>query len=104
LEELSLFPTERINGTKLLLAYFDEKGFDYGLSVLGSFRKALIKTEIFPEVAKIKKQLEFAVKKEIPYVGICGDNEIDTGTISVKNLSTGEQESMSIEAALAFLG
>jgi len=104
LEELSLFPTERINGTKLLLAYFDEKGFDYGLSVLGSFRKAGIKTEIFPEVAKIKKQLEFAVKKEIPYVGICGDNEIDTGTISVKNLSTGEQESMSIEAALAFLG
>lgn len=103
MEELDLFPTDRLNGTKLLLAHFDQKGLDYALSVLGSFRNVGIKSEVYPELAKIKKQLEFASKKEIPFVGICGDNEISSGTISVKNLTTGTQEALSIEAALALL-
>lgn len=103
MEELDLFPTDRLNGTKLLLAHFDQKGLDYALSILGSFRNVGIKSEVYPELAKIKKQLEFASKKEIPFVGICGDNEISSGTISVKNLTTGTQEALSIEAALALL-
>ena len=103
MEELHLFPTDRLNGTKLLLAHFDQAGLDYALSVLGSFRNAGIKSEVYPEVTKIKKQLEFASKKEIPFVGICGDNEINSGTLSVKNLATGTQETLSVEAAIALL-
>ncbi len=100
MEELSLFPKESHSGTKFLLTYFDQKGMDYALSLLDNFRKAGIKTEIYPEVAKIKKQLEFASKKEISFVGICGDTEISSGTISIKNLITGDQEIVTIEAAV----
>mgnify|MGYP002654587171 CR=1 FL=1 len=103
LEELQAFPAGTHTGTRILLTYFDQKGFDYALTLLNHFRKAGIKTEIYPDLAKIKKQFEFANKKEIPYVGICGDIEISTNTISVKNLSTGQQESVSLEAALALL-
>lgn len=103
LEELQLFPSDSLNGTRLLLAYFDSKGFEYALSILNHFRKAGIKVEIYPDQAKIKKQFEFATKKEIPFVGICGDDEIDTGTISIKNLITGIQENLSLEAAVSKL-
>lgn len=103
LEELQLFPAESLNGTKLLLTYFDQKGFEYALSILNQFRKAGIKTELYPDQAKIKKQFEFASKKEIPYVGICGENEINSGSISIKNLVTGEQESMNLESAVSKL-
>ena len=48
---------------------------------------------------KVKKQLDFASKKGIPFVGICGDNEISESRISIKNLDTGDQESMSLELA-----
>lgn len=103
LEELQLFPSDSLNGTRLLLAYFDSKGFEYALSILNHFRKAGIKVEIYPDQAKIKKQFEFATKKEIPFVGICGDDEITSGTISIKNLITGIQENLSLEAAVSTL-
>ncbi|MFN3758661.1 MAG: histidine--tRNA ligase [Algoriphagus aquaeductus] len=103
LEELQLFPSDSLNGTRLLLAYFDSKGFEYALSILNHFRKAGIKVEIYPDQAKIKKQFEFATKKEIPFVGICGDDEIAIGTISIKNLITGIQENLSLEAAVSKL-
>jgi histidyl-tRNA synthetase len=100
LEELELFPKESITGTKLLLSHFDQKGMEYALSLLNRFRVEGIRTEIYPDLAKIKKQLEFAAKKDIPFVGICGDNEIASGTISVKNLASGEQETWSIDLAV----
>lgn len=103
LEELKRFPQESHSGTRLLLAYFDEKGFAYALGLLGQFRKAGIKTEIYPEQTKIKKQFEFATKKEIPFLGICGDQEIADGTVALKNLATGHQESLAIAEAISRL-
>jgi histidyl-tRNA synthetase len=103
LDELNGFPSESHSSTLLLLTHFDEKGFEYGLSLINQFRKKGIKTEIYPETAKIKKQFEFATKKGIPYAGICGDQEIQTNTIAVKNLITGEQQNLSVEAALNLL-
>ncbi|GMQ30986.1 histidine--tRNA ligase [Algoriphagus confluentis] len=103
LEELGLFPEENLQGTRLLLAYFDQKGFDYALSILGKFRAARIKAEIYPDPSKLKKQLEFASKKEIPYVGICGDAEISTGTLALKNLRSGDQQAYTIEEAVKTL-
>ncbi|SDD44058.1 histidyl-tRNA synthetase [Algoriphagus faecimaris] len=96
MEELNLFHEEDSQGTQLLLAYFDEKSFSYALKVLTQFRKAGVRSEIYPDQAKMKKQLDYASKKGIPYVGICGDEEIKSETIALKNLLTGNQESLPI--------
>ncbi len=103
LEELELFPTDRIEGTQLLLAYFDQAGFDYALKCLPILREAGIRTELYPEVCKLKKQLEYASKKELPYVGICGDQEIATQTLAVKALATGIQETLTLNELIGKL-
>ena len=103
LEELDLFPTDRLDGTQLLLAHFDQAGFDYALKCLPILRDAGIRTELYPEVCKLKKQLEYASKKDLPYVGICGDEEIATETLAVKALATGTQETLTLKEVIAKL-
>lgn len=100
LEELGLFPDDSIQSTKVLLTHFDQKGFAYGLGLLKEFRVAGIKAELYPDLTKMKKQLDFASKKAIPFVGICGDAEIEKKVIALKNLETGVQESVSLEEAI----
>ena len=103
LEELALFPAQRLEGTQLLLAHFDQAGFDYALRCLSVLREAGIRAELYPEVTKLKKQLEYASKKELPFVGICGDQEIATGTVALKVLATGEQENLTLNEVIARL-
>lgn len=103
LEELGLFPLESLKGTQLLLTHFDEKGFRYALSILPQFRKAGVKAEIFPDLTKVKKQLDFAAKKGIPFVGICGDNEIQTESLALKNLESGHQENLKVKDVISVL-
>ena len=97
LEELQLFPEEASLGTSLLLCPVDEAGFDYALTLLTQMRQAGIASELYPEVAKLKKQLEFASKKQIAHVGICGQEEANSKTLSLKNLTTGHQEKLSLD-------
>ena len=103
LEELTLFPSQRLEGTQLLLAHFDQAGFDYALRCLTVLREAGIRAELYPEVTKLKKQLEYASKKELPFVGICGDQEIATGTVALKVLATSEQENLTLNEVIARL-
>ena len=103
LEELTLFPAQRLEGTQLLLAHFDQAGFDYALRCLTVLREAGIRAELYPEVTKLKKQLEYASKKELPFVGICGDQEIATDTVALKVLATGEQENLTLNEVIARL-
>ncbi len=103
LEELNLFPVDCLAGTQVLLAHFDQAGFEYGLRCLTALRDAGVKAELYPELTKLKKQLEYASKKELPFVGICGDEEIASGTLMLKNLATGEQEALSLTDAIAKL-
>jgi histidyl-tRNA synthetase len=103
LEELDLFPTDRMEGTQLLLAHFDQAGFDYALKCLPILRDAGIRTELYPEVCKLKKQLEYASKKDLPFVGICGDEEIASQTLAVKALATGTQETLTLKEVIAKL-
>jgi histidyl-tRNA synthetase len=103
LEELDLFPTDRMEGTQLLLAHFDQAGFDYALKCLPILRDAGIRTELYPEVCKLKKQLEYASKKDLPFVGICGDEEIATQTLAVKALATGIQQTLTLNEVIAKL-
>ena len=103
LEELNLFPAQRLQGTQLLLAHFDQAGFDYALRCLTVLREAGIRAELYPEVTKLKKQLEYASKKELPFVGICGDQEIATNTVALKVLATGVQENLTLNEVIARL-
>ena len=103
LEELNLFPAQRLQGTQLLFAHFDQAGFDYALRCLTVLREAGIRAELYPEVTKLKKQLEYASKKELPFVGICGDQEIATDTVALKVLATGEQENLTLNEVIARL-
>jgi histidyl-tRNA synthetase len=103
MEELDLFPSESLNGTQILLTHFDEKAFRYALSVLPQLRKAGVKAEIYPDLTKVKKQLDFATKKGIPFVGICGDNEIKTQSLALKNLESGNQETLKIKEVISVL-
>jgi len=104
LDELGIFPTESHTSTRLLLTYFDQAGFGYALSLLNQFRNAGVKTEIYPNQVKIQKQFDFANKKGIPFVGVCGDEEMKTGEISVKNMVSGEQVKMTVPEAVAKVG
>ena len=103
MDELGIFPETDLEKTKVLITHFDEKGFDYGLQVLQQLRSAGISSELFPEIGKIKKQLTYADKKQIPFVIVLGDNEILENNLSLKELSSGVQETLSIEKAIEIL-
>jgi histidyl-tRNA synthetase len=79
-----------------MVAYFGEEEKLYGLKVLRALRENNIPAEIYPEVAKIQKQLTYADKKNIPFVVIVGSEEMKTGKLTVKNMVTGSQEILEI--------
>ncbi|WP_026135649.1 histidine--tRNA ligase [Nafulsella turpanensis] len=100
LEELNLFPEESTVSTQAMLVNFGEKTLSEGLQLLGKLRAAGIRAEIYPEEAKMKKQLAYANKKNIPYVILQGEEEIAKGEITLKNMMSGQQENVNIPAAI----
>ncbi|MCH7403583.1 histidine--tRNA ligase [Belliella kenyensis] len=100
LEELDLFPKDQLVGTKVLVTYFDEEGVSYGLKTLAALREAGVESELFPDLAKIKKQFTYADKKQIPFVIVLGSEEIKNDLVSLKNLKTGEQSSLTVKEAI----
>ncbi|TAH17768.1 MAG: histidine--tRNA ligase [Cytophagales bacterium] len=97
MEELGLFPDLSGNKTKVLIVAFDKENILYAMPVLRKLRDANINAEIYPEPAKMKKQMEYAGKRNIPYVLLIGSDEMQSGFLSLKNMFTGEQEKLSIE-------
>jgi histidyl-tRNA synthetase len=97
MEELKLFPESTQAGTKILFAHFDEASLNYSLPLVQKVRAAGIAAEIYPSSEKIKKQLKYADDKKIPFVVIVGENEMKTGNLTIKNMQSGEQESLSVE-------
>ena len=100
LDELDAFPKTVSQGTTILIAHFDDKSFSKGLEVLKDLRNAGIRTEIFPELSKLKKQLQFADKKNIPFSIIIGDNEIKSSKWQLRDMHSGNQESLSTEEVI----
>ncbi|WP_339677374.1 histidine--tRNA ligase [Cyclobacterium marinum] len=96
LEELNIFPDDEVERTQIMLAYFGEEEKEACLGVLAALRKEGIAAEIYPDLVKIKKQFNYAGKKSIPYVGVMGSEEIENNTISLKDMTSGEQESLSL--------
>lgn len=91
LNQLDLYPKETINATRLLFVNFGEKEAAYCLPILSAARDAGIRAEIYPDSAKMKKQMSYANDKHIPFVAIVGENEMNEGKLTLKNMTTGEQ-------------
>lgn len=97
---LDKFPEEAQTGTRLLFVAFDKAGVDYCLPMLRKVRRANIAAEIYPEPAKMKKQMGYANANNIPFVAIVGDNEMAEGKVMLKNMTTGEQKLCTIEETI----
>jgi histidyl-tRNA synthetase len=91
MEELNLFPKDAQVSSKVLICHFDDASLKYGLGVLSKLRAAGIASEIYPDLAKLKKQLDFANKKMIPYTIVIGSDEVNSGSLAFKDMGTGEQ-------------
>ena len=97
LNALDLYPKDSLNTTQLLFINFGEKETAYCLPIAAKVREAGIRTEIFPDAAKMKKQMSYANAKQIPFVALAGENEIAQGKVTLKNMETGEQSLVTAE-------
>ena len=92
LNALDLYPKDSVTTTQLLFINFGEKEAAYCLQILKQVRVGGIRAEIFPDAAKMKKQMSYANAKQIPFVALAGENEINEGKVTLKNMETGEQQ------------
>ncbi|MEG1617793.1 MAG: histidine--tRNA ligase [Bacteroidales bacterium] len=103
LNQLELYPQDSLLTTQLIFVNFGPEEEDYCLTLLSQLRQAGIRAEIYPEAAKMKKQMSYADSKKIPYVALVGANEMAEGKINLKNMATGEQTLLTIEELISTL-
>ncbi len=103
LNALDLYPESTASGVKVMFVNFGEKEARAAMNCLYKMRNAGIPAEIYPDCAKMKKQMSRADALSIPYVAIIGENEMAEGKLTLKNMLTGEQQSISPEEAIAML-
>ena len=101
LNALDLYPKEAVNSTQVLFINFGETETAYCLPIVGKLRQAGIRSEIFPDKAKMKKQMSYANAKNIPFVVLAGENEMAAGTVTLKNMESGEQTLVTAEELIA---
>ena len=101
LNALDLYPKESVNSTQVLFINFGEKETAYCLPIVGKLRQAGIRAEIFPDKAKMKKQMSYANAKNIPFVVLAGENEMAAGQVTLKNMESGEQTLVTTEELIA---
>ena len=101
LNQLDLYPKEAVNGTQLLFVNFGEAEAAYVLPVLALVRAVGIRAEIYPDAAKMKKQMSYANAKMVPFVAIVGENEMKEGKVMLKNMTSGEQSLVTPEELVA---
>jgi histidyl-tRNA synthetase len=103
LNTLDLYPKDSMNATQILFINFGEKETAYCMPIIKQVREKGIRAEIFPDAAKMKKQMAYANAKQIPYVALAGENEMKEGKVTLKNMETGEQQLLSLEQILELL-
>ena len=101
--QLDLFPQETIDSTKILFVNFGEKEEAYCLPIVSALRKAGVNAEIFPDPSKMKKQMTWANQKNIPFVALVGEQEMEQGKINLKNMVTGDQQLVDIAEMIKIL-
>lgn len=104
LNQLDLYPRETITGTQLLFVNFGAAEAAWCLPVMAKVRAAGIRCEIYPDAAKMKKQMGYANAQGIPFVAIVGETEMQEGRVTLKDMQTGEQASISVDELIATVG
>ncbi len=103
LNTLDLYPKEITTNTQVLFINFGEKETEYCLPILCKARENGIRTELFPDSAKMKKQMSYANANNIPFVVLAGDNEMQSGVVTLKNMETGEQKQVTPDELIAIV-
>lgn len=104
LNQLALYPADSLLTTQVLFVNFGATEEEYLLPLLSKVRAAGIRTELYPESAKMKKQMGYADEKKIPFVAIVGENEMAERKINLKNMTTGEQALLTLEELIEAVG
>jgi len=102
MEELKLFPQDALKTTEVLFVHFSEANRDFAFPLVQQLRNANVSTELYPDKAKMEKQMKYANAKGIPYVVVIGDNEMQSGKLAVKDMRSGTQEEKTFTELLAF--
>jgi len=102
LNQLDLYPKDSVESTQVLFVNFGETETHYCLPVIAEMRKAGIRTEMFPDAVKLKKQMSYANTKGIPFVAIVGETEMQENTVMIKDMTTGTQTPVNKDAIAAF--
>ena len=104
MEELEVFPETVSANTKVLFINFGETEALYGMKAITALRKKGISAELYPDEAKMGKQMKYADQRNIPYTVLAGSSEMEAETFTLKNMKTGEQKSVSLEDLMERLG
>lgn len=104
LNTLGLYPQEAVTTTSVLFINFGEKELEYCLPIVNKVRKAGLSAEIYPDNVKMKKQMAYANAKNIPFVVLAGDSEIEAEKVTLKNMITGAQSLVSIDELIEKIG
>ena len=103
LNALDAYPKEAVNGTQLLFINFGEKETAFCMPIAARLREEGIRTEVFPDSVKMKKQMSYANAKSIPFVALVGENEMNEGKVTLKNMTTGEQNLVTPDELVALM-
>lgn len=103
LNTLDLYPKEITTNTQLLFINFGDKEAEYCMPIVSKSRANGIRTELFPDAAKMKKQMSYANANNIPFVALAGDDEIQKGVVTLKNMETGEQKQITAEEMISIV-
>lgn len=103
LNALDLYPKESVQGTQLLFINFGEKETAYCMPIIAAARQAGIRAEMYPDNAKMKKQMSYANAKSIGFVALAGESEIEADKITLKDMATGNQQLVTAEEMIGFI-
>lgn len=103
LNALDLYPKESVQGTQLLFINFGEKETVYCMPIIAAARQAGIRAEMYPDNAKMKKQMSYANAKSISFVALAGESEIEADKITLKDMATGNQQLVTAEEMIGFI-
>ena len=103
LNQLDLYPRDSVTTTQLLFINFGQKETAYCLPIINKVRARGIRAEIFPDAAKMKKQLNYANAKQIPFVALAGENEMAEGKVTLKDMETGQQQMLTPEELVEYI-
>ena len=101
MEELQIFPEETMISAKVLICHLDEACQHYALKTVQALREKGIASEVYPDLSKLKKQLEYADRKKVPFTIVIGSDEMKSGLLTFKNMKTGEQHQLTLSEIIS---